>query len=152
MKKFFSDFKAFIMKGNIIDMAVGVVVGGAFGKIVTSLVNDIITPLISILTGKISIADLKWVINEAVYAEDGVTVVTPELALTYGAFLQNILDFFIIAICIFTVLSLMTAAQRKLESLRKKKEEEKKEEAPKETELTVLCEIREMLKKQNEEK
>ncbi|MBQ4067452.1 MAG: large-conductance mechanosensitive channel protein MscL [Clostridia bacterium] len=151
MKKFFADFKAFIMKGNIIDMAVGVVIGGAFGKIVTSLVNDIITPLISILTGKVSITELKWVINEAVLAEDGVTVVTPELALTYGNFIQNIIDFLIIAVSIFVVLRVMTAAHKKLESLKKKEEEEKKEEAPKETELSVLCEIREMLKKQNGE-
>ena len=151
MKKFFADFKAFIMKGNIIDMAVGVVIGGAFGKIVTSLVADIITPLISILTGKVSLTELKWVINEAVLAEDGVTVVTPELALTYGNFLQNIIDFLIIAISIFVVLRTMTLAQKKLESLKKKEEEEKKEEAPKETELSVLCEIREMLKKQQGE-
>ena len=154
MKKFFADFKAFIMKGNIIDMAVGVVIGGAFGKIVTSLVNDIITPLVSILTGKVSLTELKWVINEAVLDEAG-AVVTPELALTYGNFLQNIIDFFIIAASIFIVLRVMVATQKKLESLKKKEEEEKKEEAPeepKETELSVLCEIREMLKKQNEEK
>ena len=154
MKKFFADFKAFIMKGNIIDMAVGVVIGGAFGKIVTSLVADIITPLVSILTGKVSLTELKWVINEAVLDEAG-AVVTPELALTYGNFLQNVIDFFIIAASIFVVLRIMTLAQKKLESLKKKEEEEKKEEAPaepKETELSVLCEIREMLKKQNEEK
>ena len=151
MKKFFADFKAFIMKGNIIDMAVGVVIGGAFGKIVTSLVADIITPLVSILTGKVSLTELKWVISEAVLDEAG-AVVTPELALTYGNFLQNIIDFFIIAASIFVVLRVMTLAQKKLESLKKKEEEEKKEEAPKETELSVLCEIREMLKKQNEEK
>lgn len=155
MKKFFSDFKAFIMKGNIIDMAVGVVIGGAFGKIVTSLVNDIITPLISILTGKVSLTELKWVINEAVMAEDGVTVVTPELALTYGNFIQNIIDFLIIAISIFIVLRVMTKAHAKLEAMKKKEEEEKKAEepaAPAETELSVLCEIREMLKSQNENK
>ena len=154
MKKFFSDFKAFALKGNIIDMAVGVVIGGAFGKIVTSLVNDIITPLVSILTGKVSLTELKWVINEAVLDEAG-AVVTPELALTYGNFLQNIIDFFIIAASIFIVLRVMVATQKKLESLKKKEEEEKKEEAPAapaETELSVLCEIREMLKKQNEEK
>ncbi|MBQ8474791.1 MAG: large-conductance mechanosensitive channel protein MscL [Clostridia bacterium] len=151
MKKFFADFKAFIMKGNIIDMAVGVVIGGAFGKIVTSLVADIITPLISILTGKVSLTELKWVINEAVLDEAG-AVVTPELALTYGNFIQNIIDFLIIAISIFIVLRVMTVTQKKLEDLRKKEEEEKKEEpeAPAETELSVLKEIREMLKKENE--
>ena len=155
MKKFFADFKAFIMKGNIIDMAVGVVIGGAFGKIVTSLVADIITPLVSILTGKVSLTELKWVINEAVLDEAGAEI-TPELALTYGNFLQNVIDFFIIAASIFVVLRIMTLAQKKLESLKKKEEEEKKEEPapeePKETELSVLCEIREMLKKQNEDK
>lgn len=154
MKKFFSDFKAFIMKGNIIDMAVGVVIGGAFGKIVTSLVNDIITPLISILTGKVSLTELKWVINEAVIDEAGVEV-TPELALTYGQFFQNIIDFLIIALSIFIVLRIMTKAHAKLEAKKKKEEEEKKAEeaaAPAETELSVLCEIREMLKSQNENK
>ena len=152
MKKFFADFKAFITKGNIIDMAVGVIIGGAFGKIVTSLVNDIITPLISILTGKVSLTELKWVINEAVLDEAG-AVVTPELALTYGNFFQNIIDFLIIAISIFVVLRIMVTAQKKLESLKKKEEEEKKEEpaAPAETELSVLKEIREMLKKDAEE-
>ena len=152
MKKFFADFKAFITKGNIIDMAVGVIIGGAFGKIVTSLVNDIITPLVSILTGKVSLTELKWVINEAVLDEAG-AVVTPELALTYGNFLQNIIDFLIIAISIFVVLRIMVTAQKKLESLKKKEEEEKKEEpaAPAETELSVLKEIREMLKKDTEE-
>ena len=152
MKKFFADFKAFITKGNIIDMAVGVIIGGAFGKIVTSLVNDIITPLISILTGKVSLTELKWVINEAVLDEAG-AVVTPELALTYGNFLQNIIDFLIIAISIFVVLRIMVTAQKKLESLKKKEDEEKKEEpaAPAETELSVLKEIREMLKKDAEE-
>lgn len=145
MKKFFNDFKAFIMKGNIIDMAVGVVIGGAFGKIVTSLVNDIITPLISILTGKVSLTELKWVISTT----EGANGEIVENALTYGVFLQNVLDFLIIAFCIFIVLRIMTTAQKKFEELtKKKKEEEKKEEAPKETELTVLCEIREMLKAQ----
>ncbi|MBQ3527644.1 MAG: large-conductance mechanosensitive channel protein MscL [Clostridia bacterium] len=151
MKKFFADFKAFITKGNIIDMAVGVIIGGAFGKIVTSLVNDIITPLISILTGKVSLTELKWVISEAVLDEAG-AVVTPELALTYGNFIQNIIDFLIIAISIFVVLRIMVTAQKKLESLKKKEEEEKQEEAPPaETELDVLKEIRELLKKGEEE-
>ena len=151
MKKFFADFKAFITKGNIIDMAVGVIIGGAFGKIVTSLVNDIITPLISILTGKVSLTELKWVIHEAVLDEAG-AVVTPELALTYGNFFQNIIDFLIIAISIFVVLRIMVSTQKKLEAMKKKEEEEKKEEpaAPAETELSVLKEIREMLKKDAE--
>ncbi len=148
MKKFLSDFKAFALKGNIVDMAVGVVVGGAFGKIVTSLVNDIITPLIGLLTGNISLADLKIVLAEAVI-EAG-EVVTPELAITYGAFLQTIIDFIIIALSIFLVLRIAMNARKKFEDMKKKEEEIKEETAEevKETELSVLLEIRELLKKE----
>ena len=153
MKKFFSDFKTFIMKGNIVDMAVGVVIGGAFGKIITSLVNDVITPLISIATGKVSLTELKWIINPAVLDEAG-EIVQKELALTYGNFIQTVIDFLIIALSIFVVLRIMVNAQKKLEAMKKEEEvvEEQKPEEPKETELSVLCEIREMLKKDSENK
>ena len=149
MKNFFGDFKKFIMKGNIVDMAVGVVVGGAFGKIVTSLVNDIITPLISLATGKVMLTDLKWVIKEAVLSEAG-EIVKNEVAVTYGNFIQMIIDFLIIALSIFIVLRVMVKAQQKLDSLKKKEEEAAEApapEAPKEDELSVLKEIRDMLKK-----
>ncbi|MBR4071833.1 MAG: large conductance mechanosensitive channel protein MscL [Clostridia bacterium] len=151
MKKFFSDFKAFAMKGNIIDMAVGVVVGGAFSKIVTSLVNDIISPLISFATGKVMLTDLKWVISAAQFDSAGVEI-KPESALMYGNFIQTIIDFLIIAFSIFLVLRVIMNAQKKLDELAKKKEEEVAavEEAPSEPvedELAVLKEIRELLKK-----
>lgn len=149
MKKFFSDFKAFALKGNIIDMAVGVVIGGAFGKIVTSLVNDIISPLISLATGKVMLTDLKFVFQEAVLDEAGVVVI-PESALMYGNFIQTIIDFLIIAFSIFVVLRVVMNAQKKFDELTKKKEEEVVEEAPAEPvedELAVLKEIRELLKK-----
>ena len=94
MKKFFADFKKFISRGNVIDLAVGVVVGGAFGKITTSLVNDIIMPLISLLFGGKSVADWKWVIQEATYDDAG-TLLTAETALHYGSFIQTIIDFLI---------------------------------------------------------
>lgn len=147
MKKFFSDFKAFALKGNIVDMAVGVVIGGAFGKIVSSLVADIITPLIGLLTGNISLSDLKFVLAPAVLNEAG-EVVTPELVLTYGVFLQTVIDFLIIALSIFVVLRVAMNTHKKIESLRKKEEEEKAEEPEeeKETELSVLLEIRDHLK------
>ena len=151
MKKFFEDFKAFALKGNILDMAVGVVIGGAFGKIVSSLVADIITPLISLATGSLNFTDLKWVFKEAVM-EAG-EVVTPEVAMTYGNFLQTVIDFLIIALSIFIVLRIIMNAEKKLESL-KKKEEEVVEEAPAEpedTEVTLLKEIRDMLKSQKGE-
>ncbi len=149
MKKFFSDFKAFALKGNIVDMAIGVVVGGAFGKIVTSLVNDIITPLIGLLTGNISLVDLKVVLAPAVLDAAG-EVLTPELALTYGAFLQTVIDFIIIALSIFMVMRIAMNAHKKIEDMKKKEEkvEEAAEEAAKDTELSVLLEIRELLKKE----
>ena len=151
MKKFFADFKAFAMKGNVVDMAVGVVVGGAFGKIVTSFVNDIITPLLGILLGKMSFTDLKWVIKPEITEEvDGViTVIEKELSLTYGNFIQQVIDFLIISLSIFLVLRLMMT----LRSAFEKKEEVKAEEpapvappAPSE-ELVTLREIRDLLKK-----
>ena len=148
MKQFFADFKAFALKGNILDMAVGVVVGGAFGKIVSSLVADIITPLIALITGDVALTDLKWVFREAVVDSAGI-VTTPEVALLYGNFLQTVLDFLIIAFSIFIILRLMMTAQKKMESLKKKKEEEEAaaEEVAAETELSLLTEIRDLLKK-----
>ena len=95
MKKFFEEFKAFAMRGNVLDMAVGVVIGGAFGKITNSVVNDIIMPLISMLTGGIDFSAWKWVLKEAVM--EGSKVVTPEVAVNYGNLIAVILDFIIIA-------------------------------------------------------
>ncbi len=118
MGKFSEDFKAFIAKGNVLDMAVGVVVGGAFNKIVTSLVNDIIMPLVGLLMGGLSVADWKWVIREAVLDEAG-AVVTAENALKYGNFMQTVIDFLIVAFTIFVVLRVFV-------KLQKKKEEEAK--------------------------
>ncbi len=148
MKKFLSDFKAFALKGNIVDMAVGVVIGGAFGKIVTSLVNDIITPLIGLLTGNISLAELKVILAPAVLDAAG-EVVTPELAITYGAFIQTVIDFLIIALSIFMVIRVAMNTRKKIEDMKKKEEavEEPAPEEPAETELSVLLEIRELLKK-----
>lgn len=150
MKKFFSDFKEFALKGNIIDLAVGVVIGGAFGKIVTSLVNDIITPLISLLTGNTTLAGLKHVFKpEVFHFEDGEKIIDQaEIALTYGNFIQTIIDFLIIAFSIFIVLRLIMNAKTKLENLKKKEEEEAEEEE--ETELSVLKEIKELLDKDSD--
>ena len=147
MKKFLADFKAFALKGNIIDMAIGVVIGGAFGKIVTSLVNDIITPLIGLMTGNISLSELKVILAPAVLDAVSGEVVTPELAITYGAFLQTIIDFLIIALSIFIVMRVAMNARKKLEDMKKKEEEAPAEEeaAPADTELSVLLEIKELL-------
>lgn len=102
MKNFFKDFKAFISKGNIVDLAVAVVIGSAFGKIVTSLVNDLIMPLISAIVGNINFADLKWVIKPA----DELNGIT-EVAFKYGNFIQTFVDFLIISFFIFLILRIL---------------------------------------------
>ncbi len=142
---FLKDFKAFAMKGNVIDMAVGVVIGGAFGKIVTSLVNDVIMPLISVVTGGVNFTDWKWVLSPAVIDEISGEVTKAEVSLTYGNFIQQVVDFLIIALSIFVVIRVVTKAGEKL---RKKEEEVVVVEEPKgPTQEELLTEIRDLLKK-----
>lgn len=109
MKRFFNDFKDFISKGNILDLAVGVIIGGAFGKIVTSLVNDIIMPFIVLVSGKNSLSELSWTLRQAVI-ENGV-VVQSALTLNWGNFLQTIIDFLIIGFTVFLFVKLLMAAK-----------------------------------------
>lgn len=136
MKKFFEEFKAFAMRGNVIDMAVGVVIGGAFGKITNSVVNDIIMPLISMLTGGIDFSSWKWVLKEAVM--EGKEVIDPEIAV--------ILDFIIIAFAVFC----MVKAINKMHDKLSKPAEPESEKAPEPTkEEVLLTEIRDLLKEQN---
>ena len=141
---FFSDFKAFLMRGEIVTLATAVIVGGAFGKIVTSFTNDILMPPIGILLGKVDFKDLKVVLQQGVPAvtENG-TEITPavaEVAITYGAFIQTILDFVIIGFCIFMVLKAYE---------RTKKIEAETPAAPvgPTTQEKLLMEIRDALKK-----
>lgn len=139
MGKFLADFKEFALKGNVIDMAVGVIVGGAFGKIVSSLVNDIIMPVVSLITGGGGYKNLKYVITHAQAAANGQAAVE-EVAINYGLFIQNIVDFFIIAISIFVALRIAM-------KLRKKEAEPTPEPAPEPTkEEVLLTEIRDILK------
>ena len=144
MSKFWSDFKAFAMKGNVIDMAVGVVVGGAFGKIVSSLVSDIIMPIVSALTGGVDFTDWKLTIKKAVM--DGDTVVKEATTINWGNFLQVNVDFLIIAFCIFLAIKAVSKAT----SAFKKPEEEKAPQAPapKPDDVLLLEEIRDLLKNQ----
>ncbi|MBQ6974805.1 MAG: large-conductance mechanosensitive channel protein MscL [Oscillospiraceae bacterium] len=138
MKKFFQEFKDFAMRGNVLDMAVGVVIGGAFGKITTSLVNDIIMPFVSMLTGGIDFSQWKWVLKAADEATE-----TAEVAVNFGNLITVVLDFIIIAFVIFSLIK----AMNKL----KKKEEEKpaEPEAPAgPTTEELLTEIRDLLKEQ----
>ncbi len=144
MKKFFADFKAFISQGNIIDMAVGVVIGTAFKAIVSSLVADIINPLISLLTGDVALSDLKYVLKpeilEVVDETTGAVSVEgkAEVAITYGVLIQAIIDFLLIALSIFVVIKIMMSTKKKLEALKKKKEEEAAEAAAAEP-TTKVC-------------
>ena len=144
MKKFFEEFKAFAMRGNVIDLAVGVVIGGAFGKITTSLVNDIIMPLISMITGGIDFTAWKWVLKEAVKELDPATgemvEVLPEVAVNFGNTIAIILDFIIIAFAIFCMIKALNKLQRK-------KEEELPPAPPAPSnEEVLLTEIRDLLK------
>jgi len=134
MKKFFAEFKEFISKGNVVDLAVGVVIGSAFGKIVSSLVDNIIMPLVGMIIGGIDFSDLSVKIGSA--------------KLEYGLFIQNVVDFLIIAFCIFMVVKAFNKVTEKVK--KKQIEEEKKEETPvKSDETKLLEEIRDLLKKEN---
>ncbi|HWP79338.1 MAG TPA: large-conductance mechanosensitive channel protein MscL [Candidatus Acidoferrum sp.] len=138
----FKEFKEFAIKGNVVDLAVGVVIGGAFGKIVSSLVADIISPLVGWMTAGVDITALKWVISPAVM--DGDTVVKAEAAITYGNFIQATIDFFIIAFALF----LFVKAVNRARAL--KNEPKAAEAAPKApTETELLGEILEELKKRD---
>lgn len=140
MGKLLSDFKEFAMRGNVIDMAVGVIIGGAFGKIVSSLVNDVIMPVVGILTGGIDFKESKVLLKAA--EMNGEEIVKPEVWLTWGMFIQNVVDFLIIAFCIFMAIRIMNRF--------KKKEEEKPAAPAGPTQEELLTEIRDLLKQQNQ--
>ena len=170
MKKFFKEFRDFINKGNVIDMAVAVIIGAAFSPIVNALVNNIIMPVVSLAVGGLNVSDWKYVIKDAVLNEAG-EVVEAETAILYGDFIQSILDFLIVALCIFTALrilmktkSLLNEKEIAAEEAKKKAEEEaaklaeeeakaaaEAEEAKKKAEdaekLQLLREIRDSLRK-----
>lgn len=130
----FEEFKKFISKGNVVDLAVGVIIGGAFGKIVSSLVNDILMPIIGAIIGGIDFSDLSIKIGNA--------------KIMYGMFIQNVIDFIIIAFCVFLfvkAINKLTDVTSKLENKRKKKDAKEEKEVV-ETELSILKEIRDSLK------
>ena len=114
MKKFFAEFKKFISKGNVLDMAVGVIIGSAFSAIVNSLVKDIITPVISIITGGTDLTDLKAILRPEVLDDAG-EIVTPALTLNYGVFIQAVINFLIIALTVFLFLKVIMAVQKSLD-------------------------------------
>ena len=131
--KLVDEFKAFIMRGNVVDMAVGVIIGGAFGKIVTSLVNDIFMPIIGMILGNVDFTSLEIKLGEPVEGAE-------QAAIKYGMFIQEIVNFLIISLCIFMVIKLIAKM--------KKKKEEEPAPAPEPTkEEVLLTEIREALNK-----
>jgi len=143
MKKFMEEFKAFAMRGNVLDMAVGVVIGGAFGKITTSLVNDIIMPIISLITGGVDFSAWKWVLKEAVLDAAG-EVASPEIAVNFGSLIAVVLDFIIIAFVIFCMI-------KAINKLHHKEEAPAEDPAPPEpsAEEKLLTEIRDLLKEKD---
>ena len=141
---FMAEFKQFIARGNVMDMAVGVIIGGAFGKISTSLVNDIIMPAVSMLVGGITFSDWKIVLKQAVLDVDGVKELAPAVSINYGTFLSTILDFVIIAFAVFCMIKFLNNLHRK------KEEAPAAPPAPPEpsAEEKLLTEIRDLLKDQ----
>jgi large conductance mechanosensitive channel protein len=131
--KLFDEFKAFVMRGNVVDMAVGVIVGGAFGKIVTSLVNDIFMPIIGMIIGNVDFSSLEIKLGEPVEGAE-------QAAIRYGAFIQEIVNFLIIALCIFMVIKVINKLQKKKEEAPAPAPEPTKEEV-------LLTEIRDALNK-----
>jgi large conductance mechanosensitive channel len=138
---FIKEFKEFAMKGNVMDMAVGVIIGGAFGKIVTSLVNDVLMPVISLATGGIDFTNLFINLGEGSYSTLAQAQEAGASVFAYGSFIQNVVDFLIVAFCIFLML-------KGINKLNRKKEEPAPEpEAPKgPTQEELLAEIRDLLK------
>ena len=131
--KLFDEFKAFVMRGNVVDLAVGVIIGGAFGKIVASLVNDIFMPIIGMIIGNIDFTSLEIKLGEPVEG-------TEQAAIRYGAFIQEIVNFLIIALCIFMVIKVINKLQKKKEEVPAPAPEPTKEEV-------LLTEIRDALNK-----
>ncbi len=131
--KLFDEFKAFVMRGNVVDLAVGVIIGGAFGKIITSLVNDIFMPIIGMILGNVDFTSLEIKLGEPVEGAE-------QAAIRYGAFIQEIVNFLIIALCIFMVIKVINKLQKKKEEAPAPAPEPTKEEV-------LLTEIRDALNK-----
>ena len=140
---FLKEFKEFAVKGNVMDMAVGVIIGGAFGKIVTSVVNDIIMPPVGLLVGGVDFSDMKLTLKQEVLDAAG-AVITPAVNWNYGAFIQQVVDFTILAFCVFLLVKFMT----RLSNLKKEEAKPATPPAPPapSKEEVLLTEIRDLLK------
>ena len=150
---FIGEFKKFALKGNVVDMAVGIIIGAAFGKIVSSVVADIIMPPIGLLVGGVNFADLAWKMKPEVLDELG-NIVAPAVTMNYGKFLQVTFDFLIVAFAVFLLVKFINDLSKKTEELKKKKQQVEAAAAPAESaqpvvtkEETLLTEIRDLLAK-----
>jgi large conductance mechanosensitive channel len=142
MKNFIQDFKEFAVKGNLVDLAIGIIIGTAFNKIVSSLVQDVIMPPFGLVFGDQGFTDYEWTLRDAVKG-DGGEVITEAVVIKYGVFLQNCMDFLIVALTIFIVIRLFN-------QLRNDAEDETKENVPTPKDIKLLAEIRDLMKAQNE--
>ncbi len=139
---FLKEFKEFAMRGNVIDMAVGVVIGAAFGKIVSSLVNDIIMPVVGVATGGLNFTDYKLVLQQAVIDGKSGDIITPEVSMNWGSWVQTVVDFLIVAFCIFVAVKAINKLKRE-----KAAKEPAAPAVPEPTkEEVLLTEIRDLLK------
>lgn len=139
------EFKDFAVKGNVVDLAVAVVIGAAFGKIVSSLVADIVMPLVGVLVGGVNFTGWKWILRPAVLAENG-EVIKQAVTMNIGVFIQNVFDFLVISLAVFIMVKMIGRLKKRLI----KEEKEKTEETPKPLtkDQELLTEIRDLLKKE----
>lgn len=142
MKNFFQEFKQFAVKGNVVDLAVAVIIGGAFGKIISSFVADIIMPLVGVIIGGVNFSALKWTLKGAVVDQTG-AVQTPAVTMNLGVFIQNVLDFLIIALVIFLMIKIIGRLKKQLV----KEQMAEMPPTPPTKEQELLTEIRDLLKK-----
>lgn len=150
---FIAEFKEFINRGNVMDMAVGVIIATAFGKITTSLVNDVVMPAIGYFFGGTDLSKLNIILKPEVIDEVSKEVLEPAVAIGIGTFLTTIIDFLLVALVVFCVIKVMNSAKDKMEALKKKEEEAAAEAAPPEpsAEEKLLMEIRDLLKEQQKQ-
>lgn len=149
MKKYLKEFREFAIKGNVVDLAVAVVIGAAFGKIVSSFVADIIMPPIGVLMGGINFSDIKIVLKKAVAAANGSTT-APAVSLNIGTFLQNVLDFLIVAAAVFFMVKLISRLKSQLKSIIAEDEKNEETTKPLTKDQELLVEIRDLLQKKGD--
>jgi len=142
MKNFIQDFKEFAVKGNLVDLAIGIIIGTAFNKIVSSLVKDVIMPPFGLVFGDKGFTEYTWILQEATIDDNG-EILNPAVVLNYGNFLQNCFDFLIVALTIFVVIRLFN-------KLRNQAEDEAEPSVPTPKDIKLLAEIRDLMKSQNE--